>query len=127
MGMGRIFLTVMSDAYTVEEVNGESRTVLKLKPELAPVKVAVFPLLKNKPELVEKAREVYKLLGAEMPAEWDDNGNVGKRYRRQDEIGTPYCVTIDFDTLEDNTVTVRDRDTTEQTRVKISELVSKIR
>lgn len=126
MGMGRIFLAVLSDAYTVEEVNGEARTVLKLKPELAPVKVAVFPLLKNKPELIEKAREVYKLLAQEIPTEWDDNGNVGKRYRRQDEIGTPYCVTIDFDTLEDDTVTVRDRDTTEQTRVKISELVEKL-
>lgn len=122
VGMGRVFLAVLSDAYTVEEKDGESRTVLKLKPELAPVKAAVFPLLKNKPELVEKAREVYKLLAAEMPTEFDDNGNIGKRYRRQDEIGTPYCVVIDFDTLEDDTVTVRDRDTTEQKRVKISEI-----
>lgn len=127
MGMGRVFLAVLSDAYTVEEINGEERTVLKLAPELAPVKVAVFPLLKNKPELVEKAREVYKALAGEVPTEWDDNGNVGKRYRRQDEIGTPYCVTIDFDTLEDDTVTIRDRDTTRQERVKISDLLDGIK
>ncbi len=125
MGMGRVFLAVLSDAYTVEEVNGEQRTVLKLAPKLAPVKCAVFPLLKNKPELVKKAREVYETLSKEMTCEWDDNGNVGKRYRRQDEIGTPYCVTVDFETLEGDTagtVTVRDRDTTEQKRVKIDEL-----
>lgn len=127
MGMGRIFLAVLSDAYTIEEINGESRTVLKLAPELAPVKVAVFPLLKNKPELVEKARQVYRALAPEVPTEWDDNGNVGKRYRRQDEIGTPYCVTIDFDTLEDDTVTIRDRDTTKQERVKISDLLEGIK
>jgi glycyl-tRNA synthetase len=127
MGMGRIFLAVMSDAYTVEELgSGETRTVLKLKPELAPIRCAVFPLLKNKPELVEKAREVYKMLAAEFLCEWDDNGNIGKRYRRQDEIGTPYCVVIDFDTLEDGTVTVRDRDTTKQERVKITELVGRM-
>lgn len=124
VGMGRMFMAVMCDAYTVEQLDGgETRTVLKLHPDLAPVKMAVFPLLKNKPELVTKAREVYEALkqkyGAVM---WDDNGNIGKRYRRQDEIGTPKCVTIDFDTLEDGTVTVRDRDTTEQTRVKIEDL-----
>lgn len=124
MGMGRVFLAVLSDAYTVEELeNGETRTLLKLQEGLAPVKYAVFPLLKNKPELVEKAREVFQRLSEKYPCEFDDNGNIGKRYRRQDEIGTPYCVVIDFDTLEDGTVTVRDRDTTEQTRVKISELV----
>lgn len=124
MGMGRVFMAVMSDAYTVEQLeNGDSRTVLKLKEELAPVKYAVFPLLKNKPELVEKAREVYSELSSKYPCEFDDNGNIGKRYRRQDEIGTPYCIVIDFDTLEDGTVTVRDRDTTEQQRVKIEDLV----
>lgn len=123
MGMGRCFLAVLSDAYTIEQLeNGDSRTVLKLDYDLAPVKYAVFPLLKNKPELVAKAREVYEQLSKKFVCEWDDNGNVGKRYRRQDEIGTPYCVTIDFDTLEDGTVTVRDRDTTEQKRVKIEEL-----
>lgn len=126
MGMGRVFLAVLSDAYTVEEMeNGETRTVLKLKPELAPVKYAVSPLLKNKPELVEKAREVYMILKKKYGnVMWDDNGNIGKRYRRQDEIGTPYCVVIDFQTLEDNTVTVRDRDTTEQTRIEIATLSS---
>jgi glycyl-tRNA synthetase len=84
--------------------------------------VAVFPLLKNKEELVGKAREVYDMLRPHLRCEFDDNGNVGKRYRRQDEIGTPYCVTIDFDTLENDTVTVRDRDTMEQKRVSITEL-----
>lgn len=129
MGMGRCFLAVISDAYTVETLpNGDERTVLKLKPELAPIKVAVSPLLKNKPELVDKAREVYALLKKEIGnVAWDDNGNIGKRYRRQDEIGTPYCVVVDFETLEGDTagtVTVRDRDTTEQKRVKIDELLT---
>lgn len=124
VGMGRMFLAVISDAYTVEDLpNGESRTVLKLHPDLAPVKMAVSPLLKNKPELVAKAKEVYEAMKKKYSVVvWDDNGNIGKRYRRQDEIGTPKCVTIDFDTLEDDTVTVRDRDTCLQTRVKISEL-----
>ncbi len=128
VGMGRIFLAVLSDAYTVEQLeNGETRTVLKLHKDLAPVKAAVSPLLKNKPELVEKAREVFKMLKKELGAVmWDDNGNIGKRYRRQDEIGTPACITIDFETLENNTVTVRDRDTAKQERVKIDELVSKL-
>jgi len=124
VGMGRMFLAFMSDAYTVEEINGESRTVLKLHKDLAPIKAAVFPLLKNKPELVEKAKGVYDQLKNGMKCEWDDNGNIGKRYRRQDEIGTPKCITVDFQTLEDNTVTVRDRDTTEQTRVHIDDLVN---
>ena len=122
-GVERALMAVLSAAYTEDEVNGEKRTVLKLPHHLAPVKYCVSPLLKNKPELVSKAREVYKLLkekyGAVM---WDDSGNIGKRYRRQDEIGTPYCVVIDFDTLEDGTVTVRDRDTTQQTRMKINEI-----
>ena len=125
MGLGRAFLMVMSDAYSVEATeNGDTRTVLKLKPELAPVKFAVFPLLKNKPELVEKARGVFKELSKKYPCEWDDNGNIGKRYRRQDEIGTPKCVVIDFQTLEDGTVAVRDRDTMEQVRVTTDELMN---
>lgn len=123
MGLGRLFLAVMADAYDVETLeNGNERTVLRLNPELAPVKYAVFPLLKNKPELVEKAKEVFKKLSEKYPCEFDDNGNIGKRYRRQDEIGTPKCVVIDFDTLEDNTVAIRDRDTTEQIRVSIDDL-----
>ena len=117
-------MAVLASAYTEDEVNGEKRIYMKFPEHLAPVKYCVSPLLKNKPELVVKAREVYEALkkkhGAVM---WDDNGNIGKRYRRQDEIGTPYCVVIDFQTLEDGTVTVRDRDTTEQTRVAISDLV----
>lgn len=123
VGLGRMLLAVLTDAYHEEEVNGEKRVVLKLKPELAPYLYAVSPLLKNKPELVAKAREVYNILkkkhGAVM---WDDNGNIGKRYRRQDEIGTPHCIVIDFETLEDRMVTVRDRDTTEQKRVSIDDL-----
>jgi glycyl-tRNA synthetase len=122
-GLDRHVMAVLSNAYTVDEVNGESRHFLKLPNHLAPVKVAVSPLLKNKPELVAKAREVYQMLKKEFGnVMWDDNGNIGKRYRRQDEIGTPYCVTIDFDTFKDDTVTVRSRDTTEQERVKINNL-----
>ncbi|MBI4093946.1 glycine--tRNA ligase, partial [Candidatus Kaiserbacteria bacterium] len=100
---------------------------LKFNRAVAPVKAAVFPLLKNKPELVKKAREVYEMLKKDSPQiMWDDNGNIGKRYRRQDEIGTPQCVTVDFQTLEDDTVTIRDRDTGRQVRVAISELASRI-
>lgn len=123
IGVERLFLAVMSSAYTEDEVNGEVRTVLKLPENLAPYKFCVSPLLKNKPELVEKAKEVYAKLKEKYGyVTWDDSGNIGKRYRKQDEIGTPKCVVIDFDTMEDDTVTVRDRDTTAQVRVKISEL-----
>ena len=122
-GLERMIMAVLSEAYTEDEVNGEKRIFLKLPIDLSPVKICVSPLLKNKPELVDKARGVYialkKKYGAVM---WDDNGNIGKRYRRQDEIGTPYCVVIDFDSLEDDSVTVRNRDDTSQNRVKISEL-----
>lgn len=122
-GVERALMAVLSTAYTEDEVNGEKRIFLKFPEHLAPIKFAVSPLLKNKPELVAKAREVYDLLKKKHGnVMWDDNGNIGKRYRRQDEIGTPYCVVIDFDTLEDNTVTIRERDTTEQKRVKISDL-----
>lgn len=123
-GVERALMAVLAEAYVEDEVAGETRVYLKLPEHLAPVKFAVSPLLKNKPELVDKAREVYAKLkkkhGAVM---WDDNGNIGKRYRRQDEIGTPKCIVVDFQTLEDDTVTVRDRDTTEQVRVAIGELV----
>jgi glycyl-tRNA synthetase len=126
-GVERALMAVLASAYTEDEQNGEKRVLLKLSAHLAPVKVAVSPLLKNKPELVEKARDVYEILKKEFGAVmWDDNGNIGKRYRRQDEIGTPYCVTIDFQTLEDNTVTLRNRDTTEQIRVNKDELVNNI-
>lgn len=123
-GVGRVFLMLLSEAYHEEELEGgDKRVVLKLKPALAPVKVAVFPLLRNKPELVKAAQEVFDQIKMRWRCEFDDNGNVGKRYRRQDEIGTPYCLTIDFDTLENKTVTVRDRDTMEQTVVPLEELV----
>lgn len=122
-GVDRLMLAVIAAAYAVEEVNGESRTVLKLKPDLAPVKVAVSPLLRNKPELVKVAEKIYKDLKKEFGAVmYDDNGNIGKRYRRQDEIGTPLCITVDFDSLEDNSVTIRNRDTLKQVRVKITDL-----
>jgi len=130
-GVGRAFTAILAEAYTEDEMGGEVRTYLKLPPHLAPYRVAVSPLLKNKPELVEKAREVFKMLKAQFGnVAWDDNGNIGKRYRRQDEIGTPHCVTIDFDTLgEENpdlkdTVTVRNRDTGEQERVAIPNLIN---
>ena len=124
-GVERALMAVLSGAYREDEQNGEKRVYLALPEHLAPVKFAVSPLLKNKPELVEKARDVYAQLAKSNPGRvmWDDNGNIGKRYRRQDEIGTPHCVVIDFQTLEDGTVTVRERDTTEQRRVNVSRLI----
>ena len=123
-GVERALMAVLSGAYREDEQNGEKRVYLALPEHLAPVKFAVSPLLKNKPELVEKARDIYAQLAKANPGRvmWDDNGNIGKRYRRQDEIGTPHCVVIDFQTLEDGTVTVRERDTTEQRRVNVEEL-----
>lgn len=117
-GISRSFLIVMLEAY---EESGD-RVVLKLPPKLAPYKVAVFPLLANKPELVKLAREIYDSLKPHFMTAWDDRGNIGKRYYAQDEIGTPCCVTVDFDSLEDKKVTVRDRDTMKQDRVAIKEL-----
>ena len=123
-GVERALMAVLSSAYREDEQNGSKRVYLALPEHLAPVKFAVSPLLKNKPELVKKAREIYANLSKKNPGRvmWDDNGNIGKRYRRQDEIGTPHCVVIDFQTLEDDTVTIRERDTTEQRRVKVEEL-----
>jgi len=129
LGVDRLALALLITSYTEDELGGEARAYLKFNYKMAPVKVAVFPLLKNKPELVEKAREVYQVLKKEIgQVVFDDNGNIGKRYRRQDEIGTPYCLTIDFDTLGEtaelkDTVTVRDRDTGDQQRLKITELL----
>lgn len=119
-GVDRTFLAVLIDAYAEEG----DRVVLKIKPKLAPYKAAVFPLLRNKPDLVEKAREIYLDLKKDINVVWDDRGNIGKRYYAQDEIGTPFCITVDFDTLEgkDKFVTVRDRDTMKQEKVKASEL-----
>jgi glycyl-tRNA synthetase len=122
VGLNRLFLMFLDHAYCEEEIGGETRTLLKFEPSLAPVQVAVFPLLKNKPVLVEKARSVFDLLRSQYMCEFDDHDNIGKRYRRQDEIGTPYCITIDFETLDDDTVTIRDRDTTQQERIAVREL-----
>lgn len=130
VGLDRTFLAVITEFYDEDELGGETRVVMRFPKKLAPIKAAVFPLLKNKPALVEKAKEVFALLSQDLRVEFDDNGNIGKRYRRQDEIGTPACIVIDFETLgEENpelkdTVTVRDRDTGEQERVKISELLA---
>ena len=126
-GISRTVFAVLLEAYTEEEIDGETRVVLKFKPELAPVKVAVLPLMK-KPPLKEKAQEVYESLKGEFVTQYDETGSIGKRYRRQDEIGTPFCVTIDFDTLEkDDSVTVRDRDSMKQERVKVSDLAEYIK
>ena len=136
-GLDRTILAVLLSAYTEDTMGvkeGDApRVYLKLHPRVAPIKAAVSPLLKNKPELVTKAREVYEMLKAEVPQiMFDDNGNIGKRYRRQDEIGTPYCIVIDFDTLGEtpdlkDTVTVRDRDTGVQKRISIGELTNFIK
>ena len=117
-GVDRSVLAVLLDSYREEE----GRVFLKLKPSIAPYKAAIFPLLQNKPELIDKAGEIYKVLKKDYAVAWDDRGNIGKRYASQDEIGTPYCITVDFDTLKDDSVTVRDRDTAKQERVKISGL-----
>lgn len=126
VGVGRTFLAVLSEFYSEEEANGETRVSLDLPYNLAPVKIAVFPLLKNKPDLVLKAKAVFDDLKISYNCEFDDNGNVGKRYSRQDEIGTPFCVTVDFDSLENDDVTIRirgdKRGGSELPRVKISEL-----
>jgi glycyl-tRNA synthetase len=121
-GIDRTLLTVLMDGYREEEREGKTRIYLKIKPQLAPYKAAVFPLLANKPELIEKAKGIYEDLRQEMMVTWDDRGNIGKRYAAQDEIGTPFCITVDFDSLNDKAVTVRDRDTATQERIKISEL-----
>jgi len=122
-GLERTMLAILLDAYHEEKVKGEKRIVLKLKPSIAPIKVAVFPLLANKLKLVRKAKEVYDIVKKNFLTAWDDRGIIGKRYYAQDEAGTPYCLTIDFDTLKDDTVTVRNRDTMKQERIKIKELV----
>lgn len=122
LGVDRTVLAVLLSAYHEEKDGAEIRVILKLPVSLAPVKIAVFPLLKNKPMLVAAAQEIYRELKKHWSVEFDDNGNVGKRYRRQDEIGTPYCLTVDFDTLENGDVTVRDRDTMKQERIKITDL-----
>ena len=127
VGLDRLFFAVLTEFYDEDVMGGETRVVLRVPYALAPVKAAVFPLLKNKPALVAKAREIFNTLKGHLMCEFDDNGNIGKRYRRQDEIGTPYCVTVDFETLEGSekdTVTVRVRDTGAQRRVPLNRLVA---
>ncbi|MBP5545308.1 MAG: glycine--tRNA ligase [Kiritimatiellae bacterium] len=131
-GADRMTLALLCDAYAEEEIPNDKgkkdvRTVLRFSPKVAPIKVAVFPLVKNKPELYAKAREIFKTLRAEWNCFWDESGAIGRRYRRQDEAGTPFCVTVDFDTLENGTVTVRDRDTMQQERLTVDALIAKIR
>lgn len=128
LGIDRLVLAILTDAYKEDEMNGEARVYLNLSPKVAPVKVAVFPLLKNRPELQEKAREIFQKIKKEIPGiVYDDNGNVGKRYRRQDEIGTPFCITVDFETLEaveEPQVTIRARNTGVAVRIKESEIIN---
>lgn len=127
-GVDRTVLAVLTEAYREDELGGEKRIYLKLSPNVAPIKIAVFPLQKNKEVLVTKAREIYQLLRKEFGAvEYDDTGSIGKRYRRQDEIGTPFCITIDFDTVEkDGSVTIRDRDSGKQERIDSKNLINAI-
>ena len=126
-GVDRTILAILTSAYTEDQLGGEPRTYLKFNKAIAPIKAAVFPLLKNKPELQEKARGIYLSLKKQIPQiMWDDNGNIGKRYRRQDEIGTPACITVDFQTLEDNTATIRDRDTGAQERISVEDIASRL-
>ena len=117
-------MALLVSAYDEDEVNGETRVVLRFKPKLAPIKAAVFPLVKNKPELTEKARTLFSKLQKRWYTTYDETGAIGRRYRRMDEIGTPWCITVDFDSLENNTYTLRDRDTTKQTRLSESELTA---
>lgn len=121
VGVDRLFLATLVDAYTEEDVNDEKRVVMKFDKQIAPVKVAILPLSK-KPELSSVAHEIFKTIAGEYNVEYDETQSIGKRYRRQDEIGTPYCITVDFESLEDKAVTVRDRDSMAQERIKITEL-----
>jgi len=121
-GVDRTILALLVDAYREEEVNGEKRTVLSLHPKLAPIKAAILPLVKKDPELVKIAQQIYENLKPHFFVEYDEDGTVGKRYRRQDEIGTPFCITVDSDSLNDNTVTIRHRDTMQQDRIEITQV-----
>ncbi len=127
-GVDRLLLALICDAY--EEFkkgrSGDSNvteTILKLKPNMSPIKIAVLPLVKNKEEITSKAKEIFELLSPVFTSEYDETGTIGKRYRRQDEIGTPFCITVDFDSLQDNAVTIRNRDTMEQERISINSLI----
>lgn len=124
-GVERMMLTVLLDAYDEDEIGGEQRIVMRFSPQIAPVLIAILPLMK-KEELADPAKKLFNDLKGKFSVEYDDGGAIGKRYRRQDEIGTPYCVTIDYQTLEDGTVTLRDRDSSKQERIKIDKIESKI-
>jgi len=130
-GVDRMMLALLCNAYEEQKLVDEKgkedvRVVMHFSPRIAPVKVAVFPLVKNKPEVYNKARELFEHLRRRYAAFWDESGAIGRRYRRQDEIGTPWCVTIDFQTLEDGTVTIRDRDTMLQERLTLEQLKAKL-
>ncbi len=127
VGVDRLLFAVFVEFYDEDEIDGEKRNVFRFPPFLAPIEVCVLPLLSNRENLVKKAEEVYKDLKDDFICVYDDSGSIGKRYRRQDEIGTPFCLTIDFQTLEDNTLTIRDRDTTKQERIKIEEVKDYLR
>lgn len=122
IGVDRLFLALVCSAYDEDIVGGEARSVLRFTPQIAPIKCAILPLVKNKPEIVAKAKEIYNKLQMRYNVFWDQAGAIGRRYRRMDEVGTPFCITIDFDTLDDGTVTVRERDSTKQSRMLIDEL-----
>lgn len=124
LGVDRLVLALICSAYAEDEVGGEKRSLLKFDPKIAPIKVAVLPLLKNKEALVSVARELFDKLRMRWNVQWDASGAIGRRYRRADEVGTPFCITVDFDTIEkDNTVTIRDRDTTEQIRIPMDDVI----
>ena len=126
LGVDRVFLALVCSAYAEDEVGGEKRSFLKFHPSIAPVKASILPLVKNKPELVEKARGLYESLRRRWNVDWDVSGAIGRRYRRADEIGTPFCITVDFDTIEKEgeIVTVRYRDSTEQVKMGINEVAA---
>jgi glycyl-tRNA synthetase len=126
MGVDRAVLTVLLDGYEEQQVEGEKRVVLHLRPSLAPVKVAVMPLLRNRPELVELGQRLTADLKARMAAAYDDTASIGKLYRRQDEIGTPFCVTVDVETLDDGAATIRERDSMTQERVAMTALPDRL-
>jgi glycyl-tRNA synthetase len=125
LGVDRLMLALICSAYAEDEVAGEKRSLLKFDPKIAPIKVAVLPLVKNKEELVGVARALFDKLKVRWNCQWDAAGAIGRRYRRADEVGTPFCITVDFDTIEkDNAVTIRDRDTTEQIRIPLDEVMA---
>jgi len=124
LGVDRLVLALICSAYAEDEVGGEKRSLLKFHPSIAPTKVSVLPLVKNKEALVSVARELFEKLQMRWNVSWDATGAIGRRYRRADEVGTPYCITVDFDTIEkDGAVTIRDRDTTEQIRINMDEVI----